>query len=298
MKVGSALLGAALIILAIFQAVLCHRVNSLATRLEALESGVSRAGDQEKQVVDRRLAAMKRAVEGLATEVRKRRNSPAPALEAAASPVVAAGKEAGSAAAGVPPAEAKEAAAVDEEDPEDEDEGPVLENLAPMLAQRRKVLEEIRARLGQLDKNSDLQLSLKEFEGDIADFLYLDKNASGRISQEEIKAVIATEDAALRRVAEADRNSDGQVSPDEFRGSARKFRYLDANQDGGVTPDEYVTAHRRLREALDGDDLDNDRRLSKAEYGGSAAKFEKFDANRDGFIDRSELKELLLQGHD
>jgi Ca2+-binding EF-hand superfamily protein len=295
MKVSSALLGAALIILAISQVFLFQRVNSLARRFDSLVSGDLRAGDQEKQVVDRRLAAMKRAVEGLASEVRKRKDSPEPALPAAA----AAPKEVASAAASVPHGEAEEAAGIDAEEEEEDgkDEGPVPENLAPPLAQRRKVLEEIRARLGLLDKNSDRQISLKEFEGDIADFLYLDKNSSGRISQEEIKAVMATEDSALRRVAQADRNSDGQVSPDEFRGSARKFRYLDANQDAGVTPDEYVTAHRRLRERLDGDDMDNDHRLSKAEYGGGAAKFEKFDANRDGFIDRSELKEMLIQGH-
>ena len=279
MKLGIAFACAALIILGASQVVLFQRMS-------VLERGLSTRPERD-DTFDRRLAAMKRTVERLASDARKKKSVPA------ASPAKAAPGPA------VPPPAA--AAAPSEEEGEsgkESDEKASAKDLPPPLASRRKVLDEVRGRLGALDRNADLQISLEEFDGDVKDFLLIDRNSSGKISAEEMKRAIEVEDDALRRVASSDKDGDGLVSPREFEGSSRKFRYLDANQDGFIAPEEYVMSQRRLREHMDADDMDNDHKLSKAEFAGSAAKFEKYDENKDGFIDRDELKEILLQGHD
>ena len=283
MKIGIAFVCAALIILGASQAALFHRMS-------VLEQAAS-ARPATDDSFDRRLAAMKRTVESLASDVRKKKKVPAPSAKENPAPAVPS-----------PPASAsaKEAETASDEATNEKmtDEKTSTGALPPALASRRQVLDEIRGRLGALDRNADLQVSLEEFDGDVRDFLHIDRNSSGRISAEELERAIEVEDDALRRVASADKDGDGLVSPGEFKGSSRRFRYLDENLDGRIAPEEYVTSQRRLRERMDSDDLDDDHKLSKAEFAGSAAKFEKFDENKDGFIDRDELKEILLQGYD
>lgn len=275
MKLGIAFACAALIILGASQVVLFQRMS-------VLERGLSTRPERD-DTFDRRLAAMKRTVEKLASDARKKKSvSPA---KAPPGPVP-------------PPTAAAAPSEGEGETGKESDEKASAQDLPPPLASRRRVLDEVRGRLGALDRNADLQVSLEEFDGDVKDFLLIDRNSSGKISAEEMERAIEVEDDALRRVASSDKDGDGLVSPREFEGSSRKFRYLDANQDGFIAPEEYVMSQRRLREHMDSDDLDNDHKLSKAEFAGSTAKFEKYDENKDGFIDRDELKEILLQGHD
>jgi len=277
MKLGIAFACAALIMIGASQVLLFQRMS-------VLERGLNTPPPRDDSF-DRRLAAMKRTVERLASDVRKKKSVPAaPPAKAAPGPAV--------------PSSAAAAAPSEKGTEEESDEKASAKDLPPPLASRRKVLDDVRGRLGALDRNADLQISLEEFDGDMKDFLLIDRNSSGKISAEEMERAIEVEDDALRHVASSDKDGDGLVSPREFQGSSRKFLYLDANLDGFIAPEEYVTSQRRLRDHMDADDLDNDHKLSKAEFAGSTAKFERFDENKDGFIDRDELKEILLQGHD
>jgi Ca2+-binding EF-hand superfamily protein len=250
---------------------------------------------------ERRLAALKRAVEGMASAAQKKKagaESPVTLARALAQkPAKPGSEENADGAEGDDEALRGEG----EEESSQEVEGEPAAAVPPLgaaLARRRQLLEDIRARLRLLDTNADSQISLKEFDGDLNEFLHFDRNGSGRITPDEIQRGIAVEEEALNRVAGQDRDGDGKVSPSEFRGSPRRFRFLDENNDGAVSVEEYVAEHRRLSERMERDDINRDHKLAPAEFGGGPAKFEKYDANRDGFIDRSELKQMVLHGHD
>jgi len=297
MRVRDAALWAALLAVVVIQGLLFVRMSALEERLQAQRTSVESA--------DHRFESVRRSVEKLASAVA---SSKAPSVGTALAKE-AKGSEAGSAA----PKEkesspAEKAASRDEEDEESEsaDESNSKESEAaagkaadpaPALARRKQLLEDIRSRLRQLDVNSDAQISVKEFDGPIEDFLYFDRNSSGRISLKEVEQAVSVEEAALDRVMASDKDRDGKVSQSEFDRSSRTFRYLDENDDGMVTVEEHVAEHRRLSERLERDDMDRDRKIAPAEFSGGQAKFTKYDKNKDGFIDRSELKEMLLHGH-
>jgi Ca2+-binding EF-hand superfamily protein len=309
LRVLDALLGAAVLVLAFFCVQLLRRVGSLEEKLQSQRGEVV-------ELTDRRLDAVRRTLERLATSSSKgrggedrlaardsRRRAAEAAAGAEASPAQPAAAREG---AGAPDGGGDSGAAAEAEESEGDEveahESAESKELAavepaPHLSRRRQMLEDLRARLQLIDADRDSRISVKEFDGDVADFLYFDRNASGSVTLSEIQRAVEVEQEALDRVLQGDRDGDGRLSKGEFRGSSRRFRYLDLNEDGLVTTEEYVLEHRRLSERLERDDMDSDRKISAAEFSGGAAKFEKYDANKDGFIDRGELKEMLLQGH-
>ena len=92
--------------------------------------------------------------------------------------------------------------------------------------------------------------------------------------------------------ARMDKDSDGKLSTDEFRGSDERFVEVDTNGDGFIDAEESA-ASRPNRFSRRGDfmgrhDGDGDGRISAEEYLGKETRFQKLDVNQDGFIDDME----------
>jgi Ca2+-binding EF-hand superfamily protein len=112
------------------------------------------------------------------------------------------------------------------------------------------------------------------------------------------------------RFAEMDRNNDGAITRDEWRGSGQSFRVHDWNEDGVLSGDEVrVGATRRERSLADDDfdpatpdrfnhwseatfaDVDHNRdgRITSNEWHFDAETFRRVDRNRDGMLTRTEF---------
>src|SRR5436190_22788158 len=105
-----------------------------------------------------------------------------------------------------------------------------------------------------------------------------------------------------------DRNGDGVITRDEWRGNDRSFRNHDWNNDGKLSGDELKAGSPRtngwddrdVESAIDRDDdwspahfraLDHngDSRLSRSEWHASGELFTRIDRNRDGFVSAAEF---------
>jgi Ca2+-binding EF-hand superfamily protein len=96
------------------------------------------------------------------------------------------------------------------------------------------------------------------------------------------------------RFAGMDRNGDGVITRDEWRGSDRSFRNHDWNGNGVLSGAEVGAGGAVEREDLDRSlfghlDRDSDGRLSRREWGGTEAAWREMDTNRDGFVTRQEF---------
>ncbi len=126
-------------------------------------------------------------------------------------------------------------------------------------------------------------------------FERLDTDKDGKVTKDELP-----EDRQRlfeRLVRTADKNSDGQLTAEEFaagvqdrpRGEARSGEPDDrrpATGDGG-RPARFLPARFAVLRALDSDD---DGKLSKSEIEGATAALKKLDKNNDGELTREELQ--------
>jgi len=155
----------------------------------------------------------------------------------------------------------------------------------------------------KFDKNEDGKLSQQEYPGSDTSFNNRDKNNDGYIDENEAhKGPIPDRQKREKRgggyIQHFDRDKDGKVSREEYRGSDTAFDNWDKNNDGYIDENE---AHkgpmpdRRKREKRGGGyiqhfDKDKDGKLSKEEYPGSDSSFNNRDENNDGYIDSNEIK--------
>lgn len=105
------------------------------------------------------------------------------------------------------------------------------------------------------------------------------------------------------RFQDLDRNNDGRITRDEWRGNDRSFERHDWDGDGVLAGDEVrigATRDARVRDTdRDGfddpddrfDELDanRDNRVSRDEWREGRAEFDRLDENRDGRLTRAEL---------
>ena len=96
-----------------------------------------------------------------------------------------------------------------------------------------------------------------------------------------------------------DRNEDGKITRDEWRGSNRSFSIHDKNGDGVIAGAE-VGAALQAEGYDDFLDIDRDRdgRISRPEWHWDRAVFERLDVNRDGSLTRPEYMETAGDGPD
>ena len=118
-----------------------------------------------------------------------------------------------------------------------------------------------------------------------------------------ILAGAATAQAQMRFQG-MDRNNDGMITRDEWRGNDRSFRNQDWNGDGVLSGDEVRTGARRqsnwgqdwnrdgrvdnfdtqIAQRYRGYDMNNDDRVGRNEWPGDARLFTRLDGNRDGYL--------------
>jgi hypothetical protein len=92
-----------------------------------------------------------------------------------------------------------------------------------------------------------------------------------------------------------DRNNDGVITRDEWRGNARAFARQDVNRDGVLSGDEVWTdapgdpQGSPLEASFESKDRNDDGIISRAEWNSDAQTFARVDSNRDGVITRPEF---------
>ncbi|MGE3818718.1 MAG: EF-hand domain-containing protein [Isosphaeraceae bacterium] len=144
-----------------------------------------------------------------------------------------------------------------------------------------------------------------------------DANGDGRLELQEYREVLRKgRDSALsggmdrpgpgQGFGAMDRDGDGKVTRDEFRGPPALFDRLDQNQDGTVTREEAqrLRATDVARPRPGGDmfprllamDKNGDKKVSRDEFDGPAGLFDRLDRNQDGSIDAEEVRSFRPQG--
>jgi len=132
----------------------------------------------------------------------------------------------------------------------------------------------------------------------------------GRVAPAPLSAgVQGTSRPARMRFEVMDRNNDGEISRDEWRGSARSFEVHDWNGDGRLSGDEVRIGARRNTRLEEADhnpswaeryeswteqgfatlDHNRDNRITSNEWHYARESFVRADRNRDGALDRTEF---------
>jgi Ca2+-binding EF-hand superfamily protein len=148
------------------------------------------------------------------------------------------------------------------------------------------------ARFNQLDRDRDGVLERGEWPRDenVAHDR-ADRNRDGMVSFQEF-AALPPADYREENFDELDRDNNGVVSRQEWRGDAAEFDRLDRNDDRIVTlwefrqPATTATAEDRFQEL----DQNRDGRVSRAEWHGDSESFAILDGSRDRVLTLSEFR--------
>ena len=95
------------------------------------------------------------------------------------------------------------------------------------------------------------------------------------------------------KIRKYDRNHDGVVERNEWRGSSSSFRSADWNNDGVLSGREVRANAQRVRNSntrVDAVDRNRDGAISRSEWLGNRSEFSRLDRNRDGYITMSEAR--------
>jgi len=84
-----------------------------------------------------------------------------------------------------------------------------------------------------------------------------------------------------------DKDGDGAISSEEWRGKRGKFEDFDTDRNGRVTREELANTARehRFRKF----DTNNDGSVSREEWRGGSESFSRRESNNDGVLSRDEL---------
>jgi len=105
---------------------------------------------------------------------------------------------------------------------------------------------------------------------------------------------------AQRRFRGMDRNNDGMITRNEWRGSRQSFEVHDWNNDGVLTGREVDEASARNGRTVEDEsfdrmesfeylDVNNNNRIELREWHGTASAFDRLDVNNDNSLSRAEM---------
>ncbi len=165
------------------------------------------------------------------------------------------------------------------------------------------------ARFEELDADKDGKISKEEYKGPAFLFNGLDADKDGFVTEKE--AIPGGEPLdtppfgprrrpgsgaglAGARFEAMDKDDDGKVRKDEYKGPAPLFDRLDADEDGFVTKAETAALAERVRELsakrFQAMDKDDDGKVSADEFRGRRQAFDRLDADKDGFLSAGEFR--------
>jgi Ca2+-binding EF-hand superfamily protein len=167
----------------------------------------------------------------------------------------------------------------------------------PAFAQNSK--EQMRFK--GLDRNRDGRITRNEWRGNDQSFANEDWNGDGVLSGEEVRPGASRpidlqsserNEAGFR---DLDRNNNGIIARNEWRGDRQAFDRLDVNRDGVLSRDEYfVRGHDRASRFSDLD-TNRDNRIARNEWRGDRGAFDRLDVNRNNVLS---LDEFSARGDD
>jgi Ca2+-binding EF-hand superfamily protein len=116
---------------------------------------------------------------------------------------------------------------------------------------------------------------------------------SGIFTQKSIAS-----DKKVNFIDNFDKDQDGKLSQEEYRGSDASFKQMDKNQDGYLDETEVQKGRppgrsdmqKRGGGYINNFDKDQDGKLSQEEYPGSDTSFKRMDQNQDGYLDETEVQ--------
>ncbi len=186
-------------------------------------------------------------------------------------------------------------------------EGEELLALREALGMRDRKAE---ALFKQLDTNEDGRVLRYEYKGEDEEFYRLDANGDGIITLSEMfrgKAAAPKKAAPAKPKAEPalsdvlfkewDRDEDGQLSPDEFKGSREVFDRLDKNGDWYLSPAELRPSTSSSRSPVPATEPSAATpqsvpgAIAREDFKGPQSLFDQIDANKDGFLTPEELEQ-------
>jgi Ca2+-binding EF-hand superfamily protein len=127
---------------------------------------------------------------------------------------------------------------------------------------------------------------------------YCGPNNQGAVNNQT--AAVAVAPVTQRRFRGMDRNNDGAISRNEWRGSRQSFDVHDWNNDGVLDGDEVNEAVARQGRTVEDEnfdrvdqfenlDVNNNNRIDAREWHGTVAAFNRLDANDDNVLSRAEF---------
>ena len=99
-----------------------------------------------------------------------------------------------------------------------------------------------------------------------------------------------SDDRRTGRFAGLDRNGDGVVTREEWRGNDNSFRQMDRNNDGVIAGDEIRRGRDKRADRARRIDTNGDGVISRGEWPGDDASFRTRDRNNDGVLSGDELR--------
>jgi Ca2+-binding EF-hand superfamily protein len=200
-------------------------------------------------------------------------------------------------------------------------EGDEVLALREALGMRNRKAE---ALFKQMDENGDGRVLRYEYKGEDEEFFRLDENGDGLVTLSEMlkgkapapKGAVPTKQKAESVLAddlfkEWDRDEDGQLAPDEFKGSREIFDRLDKDGDGYLSSAELRPAAAAPKGARPAAAEEPPAAktpsaakgvlgaIAREEFKGPQSLFDQIDANKDGSLSPEELdayRQSLLGG--
>jgi len=151
------------------------------------------------------------------------------------------------------------------------------------------------------DADKDGKLSREELQAVVGKLMKSDANGDGFVDAVEFQK--ATAEAAVQAFFKMqDKNGDGEIGKDEWRGKKEQFDKMDADGSGGISIEEFKKARTQMRPGgrrpggaaqwFARMDKDNDGKVTKEEFTGKDQMFDRLDANGDGAIDKDEAGKM------
>jgi hypothetical protein len=164
----------------------------------------------------------------------------------------------------------------------------------PAISQNQKE----QMRFQGLDRNKDGIITRNEWRGNDPSFSNEDWNGDGVLSGDEVHpgarrlGDLLSSERSAARFRDLDRNKDGVIARNEWRGDRRAFDRLDTSRNGMLNRDEFF-ARKNDHEGRFADlDRNNNGVIARNEWDDDRQAFDRLDANRDGVLRRDEFLTL------